>query len=176
MTKNSGKLKVTTPSDREIVMTRSFDAPCHLVWKAMTTPELIRRWIYFPPDWKMTVCEEDTKVGGGFRWEWAGPGGQTMMVMHGVYREVVPPGANGQRGRIVRTETMEFGSICGESLVTLELTEREGERKTNLTLTILFKSKSDRDGALASGMERGVATGYDRLEEILVSEAIGTTR
>ncbi len=172
MVKNT--LKVTTPSDCEIVMTRAFDAPCRLVWEAMTKPELIRRWLYFPDDWKMTMCKEDPRVGGGFRWEWAGPDGKTAMVMHGVYREVVPPGNHGTMGRMVRTETMEFGSIGGEALATIELNERTigGGRTTNLTLTMLFASREARDGAIASGMEHGVAVGYDKLEEMLASAAV----
>jgi len=165
-------LNVTTPSDREIVMTRPFDAPCRLVWEALTKPELIRRWIFFPDDWKMSRCEEDTRVDGGFRWEWAGPDGSTVMVIHGVYREVSPPGPRGRTGRLVRTETMEFADICGESLVTLELSEKTVGRtaRTDLTLTILFKSKADRDAALASGMEHGVSAGYNRLEELVTAK------
>ena len=105
------------------------------------------------------------------------PGGKTVMVMHGVYREVVPPGGaggtGGTSGRIVRTENMEFGCIGGQSLVTLELTERTAGGagpKTNLTLSILFDSKEARDGALASGMEHGVAAGYDKLDQLLLEK------
>ena len=82
-------LKVTTPTDREIVITREFDAPRELVWDAMSRPELLRRWLLGPPGWEMTVCEEDARVGGTFRWAWSGPDGAAM-AMHGVYREVVP--------------------------------------------------------------------------------------
>ena len=68
-------LKVTTPTDREIVITREFNAPRELVWDAMSRPELLRRWLLGPPGWEMTVCEEDARVGGTFRWAWSGPDG-----------------------------------------------------------------------------------------------------
>src|SRR6266850_5118132 len=96
---NSGTLKVTTPTDRQIVMTRVFDAPRSLVFDAMAKPELIQRWLYGPPGWSMVLCEDDLKVGGAFRWAWRGPDGAEM-AMRGVYREVVPP------ERIVRTESL----------------------------------------------------------------------
>ena len=153
-------LKVTTPSDREIVMTRTFDAPRRLVWDTMSKPEFIKRWLFGPPGWTMTVCEEDMRVGGQFRWAWTGPENAAMS-MHGTYREVVPP------ERMVRTESFDTGCApqMGEQEARLELAEREG--KTYLTITVLYPSKMARDGAIASGMEHGVAAGYDRLDEIL---------
>jgi uncharacterized protein YndB with AHSA1/START domain len=153
-------LKVTTPTDREIVLTRSFDAPRRFVWNAMSKPELLKRWLFGPPGWTMTVCDDDARVGGTFHWAWSGPGGEAMS-MRGVYREVVPP------ERIVRTESFEFGcdAQMGEQLATLVLTEAGG--KTTLTLTVLYPSKEARDGAIASGMEKGVGAGYDRLDELL---------
>lgn len=158
-----GQLKVTTPSDREIVMTRSFDAPRALVWEAMTKPEFIRRWLFQPPGWQMTKCEEDLRVGGSFRWEWAGPDGNTAMVMHGQYREVVP-----QR-RVVRTETFDMGcdNRLGEQIAALDFSE-DGGRAT-VTITVRFPSKEARDGMIASGMEKGVSAGYDNLERMLAS-------
>jgi uncharacterized protein YndB with AHSA1/START domain len=158
-------LEVTTPSDLEIVMTRSFNAPRHLVWEAMTRPELIRRWLYAPEGWTMTVCEGDNWVGGTFRWAWNGPDGRPALAIWGVNKEVVPP------EKIVHTESMAMGDgvLLGELLATVELAERDGE--THLRMTLLFACKEARDGALASGMERGVAAGYDRLDEILASQA-----
>jgi uncharacterized protein YndB with AHSA1/START domain len=158
-------LKVTTPSDREIVITRAFDAPRELVWDTMSKPELLRRWLLGPPGWEMTVCEEDARVGGKFRWAWKGPDGVGMS-MHGEYREIVPP------ERAVRTETFDTGCAPqgGEQLTTLALTEQGG--KTLLTLTVLYPSKEARDGAVASGMEQGMAAGYDRLDEILAGAAV----
>jgi uncharacterized protein YndB with AHSA1/START domain len=159
---DAGSLKVTTPSDREIVMTRVFDAPRALVWEAMSRPDLLKRWLFGPPGWAMVVCEDDPRVGGTFRWVWRGPDGQEM-AMRGVYREVVPP------ERVVRTESFELGceSQMGEQLVTLVLTEQGGW--THLKLTLLYPSKEARDATIASGMERGVAASYDRLAELLAA-------
>lgn len=158
-------LKVTTPTDREIVITREFNAPRELVWDTMSKPELIKRWVFGPPGWEMTACEEDPRVGGTFRWAWRGPDGAAMS-MSGVYREVVPP------ERCVRTERFDFGCVPegAEQLATLVLTE-QGER-TLLTITLLYPSKEARDGAVASGMEQGMAAGYDRLDEILAGTAV----
>ena len=156
-------LEVATPSELEIVMMRVFDAPRHLVWNAMTKPELIRRWLYSPEGWTMTVCEGDDKVGGTFRWAWNGPDGKPALAIWGVNREVVPP------EKIVHTESMAMGDgvPLGELLATVVLTELGG--KTALRMTLLFPSKEARDGALASGMARGVAAGYNRLDEILAA-------
>lgn len=158
-------LEVTTPSDLEIVMTRMFDAPRHLVWDALTKPELIRRWLYAPEGWTMTACEGNPEVGGTFRWAWNGPDGKPALAIWGVNREVVPP------AKVVHTETMELGDgvPLGELLATVVLTEHGG--KTALRMTLFFPSKEARDGALASGMAHGVAAGYDRLDEILAATA-----
>jgi uncharacterized protein YndB with AHSA1/START domain len=155
-------LKVSTPTDREIVLTRVFAAPRQLVWNTLTKPELLKRWLFGPEGWTMTVCDDDVRVGGAFHYAWSGPGGAAMS-LRGVYREVVP------RERLVRTESFEFGcdSQAGEQLATLVLTEEAA--KTYLTLTVLYPSKEARDGTLASGMEHGVGAGYDRLDAILAT-------
>jgi uncharacterized protein len=157
---NTGTLTVTTPTDREIVMTRDFDAPRALVFDAMSKPELLKRWLLGPPGWSMVECENDLKVGGAFLHVWRRDDGAEMS-MRGVYREVVPP------ERIVRTESFAFGcdGQAGEQVATLVLTEQDG--KTALTLTVLFPSKEARDATIASGMERGVAASYERLAEML---------
>jgi uncharacterized protein YndB with AHSA1/START domain len=160
--KHTGTLKVTTPTDLEIVITRVFDAPRTLVFDAMAQPELLKRWLLGPPGWSMVDCENDLKVGGSFRHVWRRTDGSEM-AMRGVYREIVPP------ERIVRTESFEFGCDpqAGEQLATLVLTEQGGS--TTLTLTLLYPSKEARDATIASGMERGVAASYDRLAELLAS-------
>jgi uncharacterized protein YndB with AHSA1/START domain len=161
---NAGTLKVSTPTDREIGMTRVFNAPRALVFEAMTQAELLQRWLWGPPGWTMVLCESDLRVGGGFRHVWRSDDGQEM-AMHGVYREVVRP------ERISRTESFDFDceSQAGEQLGTLVLAEEGG--KTRLTLTVLYPSKECRDATIASGMERGVAASYDRLEELLTTAA-----
>lgn len=154
------KMTVTMPTDREIVITRRFDAPREIVWDTMSNPELLKKWLFGPPGWEMTECVEDARVGGTFRWAWKGPDGSGM-TMTGEYREVSPP------ERAVRTEKFDIpgGPPMGEQLTTLVLTEHD--EKTLLTLTILYPSKEARDGACMSGMEHGMAAGYDRLDEIL---------
>jgi uncharacterized protein YndB with AHSA1/START domain len=158
--KNIGTLELTTPTDREIVLTRVFNAPRRLVFEAFTKPELLKRWLLGPPGWSMVVCEVDFRVGGSFRYVWRNDDGKEM-AMHGVYREIAPP------ARTVHTESFDFGceSQSGEQLVTSSLVEHDG--KTTLTATILYPSKEDRDATIASGMEHGVTASYDRLEEVL---------
>ena len=159
---NAGALKVLTPTDHEIVMTRVFDAPRALVFDAMTQAELLQRWLWGPPGWTMVLCQSDPRVGGSFRHVWRNDDGQEM-AMHGVYREIVPP------QRVSRTESFDFGceSQAGEQLATVVLTEEGG--KTKLTLTVLYPSKEARDATIASGMERGVAASYDKLAELLAT-------
>lgn len=153
-------LQITTPSDREIVMTRAFDAPRHLVFDCFTKPELLKRWMTGPDGWTFAVCEIDLKVGGKFRYVWCQTDG-TEMGMGGEFREIVVP------ERIVNTELFDQDWTGGETLVTLELTEQNG--KTTTITTVLYSSQIARDGALKSGMEDGLTAGYDRLDDILGS-------
>ena len=155
--KNTGALKVTTPSDREIVLTRVFDAPRHLVFDAFSKPELLKRW-FGPRGWSLVVCEVDLKVGGGFRFVMRGPDGREMG-MRGVYREIAPP------ERSVHMES--FDDYPGESQVTAIFVEQEG--KTTLTATVLYPSREVRDAVIQSGMEHGAAESYDKLAELLAS-------
>lgn len=155
--KNTGTLKVTTPSEREIVLTRVFDAPRRLVFDALTKPELLKRW-FGPRGHNLVVCEVDLRVGGTWRFVLRSPDGKDMG-MRGVYREIVPP------DRSVHTES--FDDFPGEALVTANLVERDG--KTTLTGTVLYPSQEIRDAVIKSGMEHGAAEGYDRLAELLAS-------
>jgi len=155
---NAGLLRVTTPSEREIAMTRVFDAPRALVFDAHTKPELVKRWLGVFRGWSMAVCEIDLKVGGTYRYLWRGPGGKEMG-MRGVYREVVRP------ERMVCTEAFDESWYDGEALDTTVLVERGG--KTTLTTTVLYDSREIRDAVLKSPMESGVAKGYDNLAELL---------
>ena len=155
---DTGKLIVTVPSDREIAMTRVFNAPRKLVFDAWTKPELVRRWLLGPPGWTMPVCEIDLKVGGAYRFEWLGQDG-TRMGMGGVYREIVTP------ERIVNTQLFDVDWTGGETLGTLLLTEQGG--KTTLTNSVLYPSREARDAALRTRMAEGVEAGYARLDELL---------
>lgn len=165
MTKTEA-LTITTPTDREIVMTRVVDAPRNLVFDAFTKPDLLRKWLLGPPGWQMVVCDVDLRVGGKYRWVWRREGGgpETDMGMGGVYREVVRP------ERIVSTEKFDQAWYPGEAVGTLTLTERGG--KTTIAQTVLYESKEARDGVLKSGMEEGVKASYDRLEELLASQRV----
>ncbi len=158
---NSGALKVTAHGDREIVMTRVFDAPRKLVFDAHTKPELVKRWLLGPPGWSMPVCEIDLRVGGKYRYVWRRDHDGAEMGMGGVYREIVAP------ERLVATEKFDEAWYPGEAVDTLVLIEQGG--KTTLTQTMLCESREARDAVLKSGMERGVAASYDRLAELLAS-------
>jgi uncharacterized protein YndB with AHSA1/START domain len=156
----TGTLQLTTPSEREIAMSRVFDAPRSLVFDAWTKPELLTRWLGVRGGWSMVVCEVDLRVGGAYRFEWRGPDGAEMG-MGGVYRELVPS------ERLVATESFDDPWYPGEALGTTVLVE-EGD-KTTATTTVLYESEEIRDAVLESGMARGVAESYDMLAEYLAS-------
>jgi uncharacterized protein YndB with AHSA1/START domain len=155
---HDGALKVTTPSDREIAMTRMFDAPRRLVFEAYTKPELVRRWLGVFGGWSLDVCEIDLKVGGSYRYVWKSTNGQEMG-MGGVYREIVMP------ERLVVTERFDDPWYEGEAVATATYVEHDG--KTTMTTTVRYASKEVRDAVLQSPMEQGVAASYDKLAELL---------
>ena len=154
-------LKIAPSGDREIIMTRAFDAKRDLVFDALTKPELVKRWLLGPPGWSMPVCEIDLKVGGAYRYVWRNEDGREMG-MGGTYREIVRP------DRIVNTELFDKAWYPGECLITTLLTERGGG--TTMTVTMRYESTAARDSVLESDMESGVAPSYDRLEEIVTSK------
>jgi uncharacterized protein YndB with AHSA1/START domain len=156
--KNTGTLEVTTPTEREIVLTRVFDAPRNMVFDAFTKPELLKRW-FGPRGWSLVVCDIDFRAGGAWRFVLRGPDGRDMG-MRGVYREIEAP------GRSVHTES--FDDFPGESVVTTVLVEERG--RTTLTATVLYPSQEIRDAVIKSGMEHGAAETYDKLAELLVSQ------
>jgi uncharacterized protein YndB with AHSA1/START domain len=149
---------LTTPSDTEIVMTREFDAPRELVFKAYTDPLLIPQWWGLRSN-TTRVEQMDARPGGAWRYVQTSPDGQEF-TFHGEYRDVSPP------ERLV--STFEFEGMPGHVIVdTLTLEEIDG--RTRLTTTSVFASKEDRDGMIASGMESGAAESLDRLAELLAS-------
>lgn len=152
--------KVTTPTDREILIARDFHAPRQLVFDAFTKPELVRRWLLGPEGWTMPVCEIDLRVGGAYRYLWR-KAGVNDMGMGGEFREVSSPRL------IVATEKFDEAWYPGEALNTTVFDE-EGEI-TRTAITVRYESKEARDTARRSGMERGMAVGYNRLEELLSS-------
>jgi uncharacterized protein YndB with AHSA1/START domain len=153
---NSETFKVTTPSDREIQLTRLFDAPRRLVYEAMTQPAHIRRWWgRLTPEHSVVECDVDLRVGGA--WRFVGRSPQGDYAFYGVYRELAPP------GRAVFTEIFApFPDV--ESVVTSLLTEEGG--KTRLTATVIYPSAEVRDMVIKTGMASGAAISYDRLEEV----------
>ena len=155
-------LKITTPSDLEIAMTRVFDAPRHLVFDAMTRPEHVRRW-FGCAEFSLPVCEIDLRVGGAYRYVMRMPNGIDN-TLQGIYREVVRP------ERVVFTERFSMpGFSSDEYQVTSTFAESGG--RTTLTTTILHNSKENRDGHLNSGIEKGVEPAYDRLAEVVATMA-----
>ena len=165
--RNVGELQVSIPSDREIAMTRVFDAPRNLVFDAWTKPELLKRWLGVRGGWTFAVCEVDLRVGGAYRFVWRGPTG-TQMGMGGIYREVVRP------ERLVATEQFDDPWYEGEALDTTTFVERAG--KTTATTTVLYASREVRDAVLKSPMERGVAESYDKLAELLAATPAGAVK
>jgi uncharacterized protein YndB with AHSA1/START domain len=157
--KNAETLEITTPTDREIVMTRAFAAPRRLVFDAWTKPELVRRWLLGPDGWSMPVCEIDLRVGGAYRWVWRRDKDGTEMGVGGVYREIAAP------ERLVATEKFDEAWYPGEAVNTVALVERSG--KTTMTQTTLYESREARDKALQSGMADGVEASYNRLDAVL---------
>lgn len=151
-----GDLTITTPSDREVAMTRTFDAPRTLVFDAWTSPEHVPHWLLGPEGWTMPVCEIDLRVGGAWRFVWRKANG-TEMAMSGTYREVIPP------ERLVSTE--KWGPEWPETINTLTLSEKDG--RTTLINTVLYPSKEARDAALQTGMKEGASQSFERLETYL---------
>lgn len=151
-------LSVTTPSDREIVMTRAFAAPRGRIFDAWTKPEMPPRWMLGPDGWTMPVCEIDLRPGGAWHFVWRQADGSAM-AMDGVYKEIARP------ERLVSTEN--WGGDWPETLNTLALSEANG--RTTATVTILYPSKAARDAALATGMPQGAAMSFDRLEKVLAA-------
>jgi len=156
---SSRTARVTLPTDEQILITREFDAPKHLVYKAYTTPELVKRW-WNAKRGEVTVAEIDLRVGGTWRSVMVTDDGFEV-AFHGEYREIVP------NERLVSTELYE-GVPDGEpTLNTLTLTETDG--RTTMTILVEAPSREVRDAIIDSGMEAGMQDAMDLLEEIAVS-------
>ena len=153
----SGSAVVSLPADEQILITREFDAPRELVYRAYTTPELVRRW-WHAKRGEMTVCEIDLRVGGEWRFVMvAREHGDMEVGFHGEYREIVP------NERLVSTEVFE-GYPDAESLNTLTLSEVDG--RTKLEILVQHENKEHRDAHINSGMEAGLQDALDLLEEV----------
>ena len=152
---------VTLPTDEQILITREFDAPRHLVWKAWTTPELVKRW-WHANRGEMTVCEIDLRVGGRWRYVMVADGGPEVG-FHGEFREIVP------NERLVSTEVYEGIPDAEEHAAVDILTLTELDGRTTLTVLVEHPTKEGRDAHINSGMEDGMQDAMDLLEEVAVS-------
>ena len=155
---HSGKATVTLPTDEQILITREFDAPRHLVYKAWTTPELVRRW-WAGQRGEMRSVEIDLRVGGRWRYVMVANGGFEV-AFHGVYRELVPD------ERIVTTEVFEMPGASDDDAALNIITFTESAGRTILSLLAQAVSKEQRDAIMASGMEVGMQEQLDLLEEL----------
>ncbi len=155
---SSGTATVTLPTDEQILITREFDAPRHLVYQAWTTPELVKRW-WSGRRGEVTSVEIDLRVGGTWRYVMVANEGFEV-AFHGEFREIVP------NERIVSTEVYE-GFPEGEALDTLTLAEADG--RTTLTILVQHTSKEHRDAHIESGMEVGMQEAMDLLEQVAIT-------
>jgi uncharacterized protein YndB with AHSA1/START domain len=155
---SSGTATVTLPTDQQILITREFDAPKHLVYEAWTTPELVKRW-WSGHRGAMTIAEIDLRVGGMWRYVMVATGGYEV-AFHGEFREIVP------NERIVTTEVYE-AMPEGEALNTVKFTELDG--RTTVTLLSELPTKEVRDMVIESGMELGMQEQMDVLEQVAIS-------
>ena len=157
----SGTAKVTLPADDQILIEREFAAPAQLVWRAVTEPELVRRW-WHSGRGEMTECEIDLRVGGSWRYAMRPEGADEEIAFYGEFHEIVP------HERIVQTET--FAPYPDDaSTNTMTLTERDGV--TLLTTLVQHQTAYARDMHINSGMEAGMQDAFDRLEQVAISLA-----
>lgn len=156
--KAPGALEITTPTDREIRITRVFSAPRQLVFDAYTKPELLTRWMGVMPGWSFAICEIDLRVGGTFRYVWRGPEGAEMG-MRGTFLEVTPP------RRIVATESFDQKWYEGECVESVTFEENAG--RTTLTMLLRYDNQAVRDGVLQSGATAGMELGFSNLAALL---------
>jgi uncharacterized protein YndB with AHSA1/START domain len=160
-TVSSGTAKVTLPAETQILITREFDAPRHLVYRAFTTPELVRRW-WHSNRGEMTVCDIDLREGGKWRYVMVTPDGFEVG-FHGEYREIVP------NERVVSTEAYEGIPDADEHAAVNTLTLTEVDGRTTMTILVDHPTREGRDAHIGSGMEDGLQDALDLLEQVAVS-------
>ena len=159
--------QVSTPSDQEVLIERSFDADAALVWRAYTEPALIRRWLTGMPGWSMPVCDMTTEVGGTYNWRWRDNANNVEFGFTGEMLEVEP------NAKIVHTQIYDAGTMGGTmggepAIITVIFDETEGG--TTVRTTIKFGSKQDRDAAISTGMTDGMEMSYRQLDEVVAAE------
>jgi uncharacterized protein YndB with AHSA1/START domain len=162
MVASSGTAKVTLPTDTQILITREFDAPKELIWKAWITPELLKQW-WHANRGEVTVAEIDFRVGGTWRSVMVTTEGGMEVAFHGEYREIEP------YERIVSTEAYEGVPNPDENATVNTMTLEETDGRTLLTVLVDAPSKEVRDAIIESGMEAGMQDAYDLLEQVAIS-------
>ena len=155
---------VGVQGEREILITRGFDAPRRLVWRTLTEPELVKRWLYGPRGWSFARCEINLRIGGAYRYEWRHEDGRSMG-LGGVYREITRP------ERLVNTQRFDGEHHSGDTLVTTLLVEVA--ERTTMSMTLLYGSKQLRDEAVESGMSDGMEAGFQRVDGVLAELRAG---
>ena len=156
--------EVSTPSDREVLVKRSFDAPVNLVWQAYTEPELMRRWLTAMPGWTMPVCEMTTHVGGKYCWRWRNSANGMEFGFTGEMLEVE------LNAKIAHTQIYDPGNMggsMGDEATIITVTFNETDGITNVATSIKFASKADRDAAISTGMTDGMEMSYKQLDGVL---------
>ena len=156
--------QASLPSDTEVLVKRSFEAPAKLVWRAYMEPDLMRRWCSGYPGWSMPVCEMDMRVGGTYRWRWRSDEDGQEFGFTGEVLEVVP------HAKLVHTQIFDAGNLgvsmgSEPSIITVTFDEVNGI--TNVATLIKFASKADRDAAMSTGMTEGMELSYQKLDGIL---------
>ncbi len=156
--------EASLPSDTEVLVKRSFDAPVELVWRAYMEPGLLRRWCSGTPGWSMPVCEMDMRVGGKYRWRWRNDENGQEFGFTGEVLEV------DQHAKLVHTQVFDAGDLgvsMGSEPSIITVTFQETNGITNVTTTIRYASKADRDAAFSTGMTDGMEISYTLLDEVL---------
>lgn len=159
--------EASLPSDTEVLVKRSFDAPAPLVWRAYMEPDLLRRWCTGTPGWSMPVCEMDMRVGGEYRWRWRNDENGQEFGFTGEVLEIIP------HAKIVHTQIFDPGDLgvsmgAEPSLITVTFQEVDG--LTNVATSIKYAAKIDRDAAFATGMTDGMEVSYKRLDVLLAEK------
>ena len=162
-------IEVTQPSDREVRVVRTFNAPRQLVWDAHTKPELMRKWCYGYEGWTLAVCDMDVREGGKYRWRWRSNEDGSEFGFFGTFSDVKAP-SRLAHDQYYDPGDMDYAMPVGDPcLITLDFTEENGV--TTLAMTMEFVSKEARDGAVSIGMTDGMEVGYARIDAMFAKAA-----
>ncbi|MGE0045898.1 MAG: SRPBCC family protein [Hyphomonadaceae bacterium] len=160
------KAQVALPNDTDVVVTRAFNAPRALVWRAHTEPELLKRWMTGHDGWSFPVCEMDVRPGGKYRWRWRNDENGQEFGFYGEFHEISAP------ARFEHSEFFDPGDVGGDmgsgARITTEFAERDGV--TTMTTTIRYKTKEEREAALSTGMTDGMEYSYQKLDDLLTKQ------